>query len=60
MIVTIFQAFLATTLGALIALPFSFLAAKNLTGRSRLSIWLYYLTRAIFNLLRSIEALLYV
>jgi phosphonate transport system permease protein len=60
MIVTIFQAFLATTLGALIALPFSFLAAKNLTGRSRLSIWLYYLTRAVFNLLRSIEALLYV
>ena len=60
MIVTIFQAFLATTLGALIALPFSFLAAKNLTGRSRLSIWLYYATRAIFNLLRSIEALLYV
>jgi phosphonate transport system permease protein len=60
MIVTIFQAFLATTLGALIALPFSFLAAKNLTGRSRLSIWLYYVTRAIFNVLRSIEALLYV
>ncbi|MGA2489659.1 MAG: phosphonate ABC transporter, permease protein PhnE [Anaerolineales bacterium] len=60
MIVTIFQAFLATTLGALIALPFSFLAAKNLTGRSRLSAWLYYVTRAIFNVLRSIEALLYV
>jgi phosphonate ABC transporter permease subunit PhnE len=60
MIVTIFQAFLATTLGALAALPFSFLAAKNLTGRSRLSIWIYYLTRSTFNLLRSIEALLYV
>ena len=37
MIVTIFQAMLATTLGALAALPFSFLAAKNLTGRSWLS-----------------------
>jgi phosphonate ABC transporter permease subunit PhnE len=60
MIVTIFQAFLATTLGALFALPFSFLAAKNLTGRSRLSVWVYYLTRSIFNFLRSIEALLYV
>jgi phosphonate ABC transporter permease subunit PhnE len=60
MIVTIFQAFLATTLGALFALPFSFLAAKNLTGRSRLSVWIYYLTRSIFNFLRSIEALLYV
>jgi phosphonate transport system permease protein len=60
MIVTIFQALLATTLGALVAVPFSFLAARNLTGRSRLSIWIYYLTRATFNLLRSIEALLYV
>ncbi|HEY9152393.1 MAG TPA: phosphonate ABC transporter, permease protein PhnE [Anaerolineales bacterium] len=60
MIVTIFQALLATTLGALAALPFSFLAAKNLTGRSWLSAWIYYATRAMFNLLRSIEALLYV
>jgi phosphonate ABC transporter permease subunit PhnE len=60
MLVTIFQALLATTLGAAIALPFSFLAAKNLTGRSWLSIWIYYLTRGVFNILRSIEALLYV
>src|SRR4030042_6059465 len=44
----------------MLALPFSFLAAKNLTGRSRASLWLYYLTRATFNILRSIEALLYV
>ena len=60
MLVTIFQALLATTLGALIALPFSFLAARNLTGKSKLLIWLYYLTRSAFNILRSIEALLYV
>jgi phosphonate ABC transporter permease subunit PhnE len=60
MLVTIFQAMLATSLGAAIALPFSFLAAKNLTGRSALSIWIYYLSRAMFNILRSIEALLYV
>jgi len=60
MFTTIFQALLATTLGALIAIPFSFLAARNLTGRSRLSIWIYYLTRFMFNLLRSIEAILYV
>ena len=60
MLITIFQAMLATTLGAILALPFSFLAAKNLTGRSRLSVWLYYLTRGMFNILRSIEALLYV
>lgn len=60
MMVTIFQALLATTLGALVAIPFSFLAARNLTGRSRLSIWIYYLTRGLFNILRSIEAILYV
>jgi len=60
MIATIFQALLATTLGALVAIPFSFLAARNLTGRSRLSIWIYYLTRGVFNFLRSIEALLYI
>ena len=60
MIVTIFQAMLATTLGAILALPFSFLAAKNLTGHNRLSAWIYYVTRGMFNILRSIEALLYV
>ena len=60
MLVTVFQAMLATTLGALLALPVSFLAAKNLTGRNPLSIWLYYLARGLLNVLRSIEALLYV
>jgi phosphonate ABC transporter permease subunit PhnE len=60
MLVTIFQALLATTFGALIALPFSFLAAKNLTGNNPILVWLYVLTRSVFNILRSIEALLYV
>jgi len=60
MLTTIFQALLATTFGALVAIPFSFLAARNLTGRSRLSVWIYYLARSTFNVLRSIEALLYV
>ena len=59
-LVTIFQALLATTFGGLAAIPFSFLAAKNLTGRSRLLRWIYYATRGLFNVLRSIEALLYV
>jgi len=60
MITTVLQALLATTLGALAALPASFLAAKNLTGQSRVLFWLYYITRSLFNVLRSIEALLYV
>ncbi len=60
MITTIMQALMATTLGAIVALPFSFLAAKNLTGKSRFSAWIYVITRGVFNVLRSIEALLYV
>lgn len=59
-LVTIFQAMLATTFGGLLAVPFSFLAAKNLTGRSRLARGIYFATRGLFNVLRSIEALLYV
>ncbi len=58
-IITILQAMLATFLGAILAAPASFLAAKNLTGKSKLLSWLYYLTRSIFNFLRSIEAMLY-
>jgi len=60
MLITIFQALLATTLGGLAAVPFSFVAARNLMGRSPLSLWIYYLARGMFNVLRSIEALLYV
>ena len=60
MLITVFQALLATTIGAILALPISFLAARNLTGRSPATAWLYYLIRGIFNVLRSIEALLYV
>ena len=60
LIVTTMQAFMATTLGGLLAIPFSFLAAKNLTGKSAFSAWIFYLTRSVFNVLRSIEALLYV
>jgi len=60
MLVTVFQALLATTLGGLLALPASFLAARNLMGRQPLGQGIYNLTRALFNILRSIEALLYV
>jgi phosphonate ABC transporter permease subunit PhnE len=60
MLVTIFQAMLATTLGALAALPVSFLAAKNITGRNPVSRWVYVIARGTLNILRSIEALLYV
>lgn len=60
LIITVMQALLATTMGGILAIPFSFLAAKNLTGKSKFSSWIFYGTRAVFNVLRSIEALLYV
>ena len=60
LITTVMQALLATTLGSLIALPFSFLAAKNLTGANPFTRILFFATRGMFNILRSIEALLYV
>lgn len=60
LIITVMQALLATTLGGILAIPFSFLAAKNLTGKSKFSAWIFYGTRGVFNVLRSIEALLYV
>lgn len=60
LLITIFQALLATTLGALLALPFAFLAAKNIMGRTRLTLTVYYVARLILSFLRSIEAILYV
>ncbi len=60
LLITVFQALLATTLGALVALPFAFLAARNITGRVRATQWIYYSTRFILSFLRSIEAVLYV
>lgn len=60
MLITILQALMATTLGGLLAIPFSFLAARNLMGHGVLPRVIYYLARSVFNILRSIEALLYV
>jgi phosphonate ABC transporter permease subunit PhnE len=57
---TIFQALIATSLGGVVAIPFSFLAARNLMGQTRWGLGIYYLARFVLNFLRSIEALLYV
>lgn len=60
LVVTTLQALLATTFGAVVAIPISFLAAHNLMGRNIVSLAVYNLARFILNFLRSIEALLYV
>src|SRR5690606_24401261 len=57
MFVTIFMALLATTLGTVLAIPLSFLAASNITRRGRVGSLIYYLVRTLLNLIRSYEPL---
>ncbi len=56
---TVALAFLATVLGALFAVPVSFLAARNLMSGNRVTLAIYHLTRTILNVVRSIETLMW-
>ena len=60
MIETLFLALMGTSLSLIFTLPLSFLGAKNLMGGSRVGGAVYYATRTIFNLLRSIEVVIIV
>jgi phosphonate transport system permease protein len=55
---TIALALLATTLGAILALPISFLAARNLMGGNIITNSIYFVVRTLLNFFRSIEALI--
>ncbi|MBN2258049.1 MAG: phosphonate ABC transporter, permease protein PhnE [Anaerolineaceae bacterium] len=55
---TLVMALLSTTLGALLAIPFSFLAAHNLMRGNPVTMGIYYIMRFILNVTRSIEALI--
>jgi phosphonate transport system permease protein len=57
MFVTIFMALIATTLGTIIAVPLSFLAASNITRRGPVGSTVYYIVRAFLNIIRSYEPL---
>lgn len=57
MFVTIFMALIATTIGTIIAIPLSFLAASNITRRGKVGSAVYYLVRAFLNIIRSYEPL---
>ncbi len=57
MVETIFLALMGTTMGVLFAVPLSFLGARNLTTHFPAGGIVYTLTRACFNITRSIEAL---
>ncbi len=55
---TVFLALMGTTFAVVVAVPLSFLGARNLMRKSRLGTTIYYLTRTYFNALRSIEPLI--
>ena len=58
MIETIFLALMATTFAVLIAVPMSFLGARNIMISHPTTAVIYYLVRTIFNVLRSVEPLI--
>ena len=59
-LVTLLMALLATTLGSFFAIPLSFLAARNITGNHPLGRAVYLVSRAAFNLWRSVEPMILV
>lgn len=56
---SLFMALLATALGGIIAFPLSFLGARNMMGFSPLGWAIYWIMRGFFNVVRSIESLLW-
>jgi phosphonate transport system permease protein len=56
---TIALAFISTVLGVLFAVPFSFLAARNLMDANAFTRAVYYVVRTLLNIIRSIETLMW-
>ena len=59
MIETIFIGMMATFFGIILAIPFSFLAAKNLMSENVITLGIYYVVRTLMNIVRSIEPLIW-
>ena len=59
MVETIFMGMMATFFGIILSIPVSFLAARNIMSGSRLTLAVYYITRSILNIIRSIEPLIW-
>ncbi len=59
MIETIFMGLMATVFGVIFSIPVSFLAARNIMSGSKITILIYYITRTILNIIRSIEPLIW-
>ena len=59
MIETIIMGMMATVFGIILSIPVSFLAARNLMAGSWIGMTIYYLTRTVLNIVRSIEPLIW-
>ncbi|HUV07650.1 MAG TPA: phosphonate ABC transporter, permease protein PhnE [Spirochaetia bacterium] len=59
MMETIFMGMMATFFGIILSVPVSFLAARNIMSGSKITMAIYYLTRTILNIIRSIEPLIW-
>lgn len=59
MLETIALALMATALAILVAIPISFLAARNLMSGNPITFGIYVVVRTVLNILRSIEALIF-
>ena len=59
MIETIFLGMMATLFGIILALPISFLAARNLMSANLFTLVIYFVVRTILNIVRSIEPLIW-
>jgi phosphonate transport system permease protein len=58
MLETVTMALMATTLAIFLAIPLSFLAARNLMSGNPLTFAIYVIVRTILNIVRSIESLI--
>ncbi|MDR5694097.1 MAG: phosphonate ABC transporter, permease protein PhnE [Armatimonadota bacterium] len=58
MIETVFLALMGTTIAVVVAVPLSFLGARNLMARNPVGFTIYLITRTVFNIARSIEPLI--
>lgn len=56
---TLFLALIATIAGLILAVPVSFLAARNLMATSALTLFAYYIIRIVLNVIRSIEPIVW-
>jgi phosphonate transport system permease protein len=59
MIETIFMGMMATIFGIILSIPVSFLAARNIMAGSWVTLGVYYATRTVLNIVRSIEPLIW-